>query len=83
MVFVYGKDACVQCDMTKKVLDKKGKNFIPFDVEKNPDAFDKVIGLGYQQVPVVVPSFDQVVLDADGNRVAHWSGFRPDYLNQL
>lgn len=48
-----------------------------------PDAGEHVKELGYTQAPVVVPSFDKIITDEKGERIVHWSGFRPDLLEQL
>lgn len=66
---VYGKPRCVQCDATERYLKSKGREHIKIDVTKDEDAYNVVLALGYQQVPVVIAS--------DGN---HWSGFDPDRL---
>lgn len=83
MVKVYSKQGCVQCNATtRKLLELK----IGFDIEyvdQNEGAAHWLREMGYQQVPVVVPSFDKIVTDAKGERVVHWSGYRPDYLEQL
>lgn len=83
MVTIYSKPGCVQCNATYRALDSKGKSYRIIDVSQDDAAMEKVKGLGYQQVPVIIPSFKQEVYDADGNRVGHWGGFIPDYLNQL
>lgn len=69
--------------MTYKVLDKMKLRYQVINVEENPNALDHVKELGYMAAPVVVPSFDKEIYDNKGERVAHWSGFRPDYLGQL
>ena len=38
------------------------------DITADQDAYDRIVGLGYRQVPVVVARDD------------HWSGFRPDKI---
>ncbi|MEV0869431.1 glutaredoxin-like protein NrdH [Brachybacterium paraconglomeratum] len=71
-ITVYAKPLCVQCDATKRALNKAG---IPYDVvddiTEDPDALAKVKSLGYVQAPVVITSED------------HWSGFRPDKIKEL
>lgn len=70
-VTVYSKPACVQCDATYRALDRRGIDYTVVDIEADPAALEYVRGLGYLQAPVVVAG-DQ-----------HWSGFRPDQINQL
>lgn len=64
-------------------LEALGLKYDYKDVTESEMALNWVKEMGYQQVPVVVPSFDKNVVDAKGERVVHWSGFRPDYLDQL
>jgi len=66
-----------------EVLKKLNIGFRYFDVSKDEKAFEWVKEMGYLQVPVVVPSFDKDVRDPKGEKIDHWSGFRPDLLNQL
>lgn len=70
-VTVYTKPACVQCNQTKKALDKLGVSYDTVDVTQDTAAYDRVIALGYRAAPVVVAGED------------HWSGFQPDRLNAL
>ncbi|PQZ93636.1 NrdH-redoxin [Arthrobacter sp. MYb227] len=70
-VTVYTKPACVQCNATYRALDKKGIVYKSVDISKDPEALERVLAMGYQQAPVVIT-------DAD-----HWSGFRPDKIDEL
>jgi glutaredoxin-like protein NrdH len=70
-ITVYSKPACVQCEATKRALDKKGLRYDVVDVTEDPEALALVRELGYLQAPVVV---------ADET---HWSGFRPDQITAL
>ncbi len=71
-VTVYTKPACIQCEWTKKHLDRAGVAYDLLDVTESDDALATVKGLGYLQAPVVVLSNGQ-----------HWGGFRPDNLDAL
>ena len=71
MTTVYTKPNCVQCDATKRYLDKAGIEYSVVDVMQEPEALDLILGLGFQAAPVVVSD--------SGN----WSGFQPDKLNLL
>ena len=62
---------CQQCVATKKHLDRQGTPYAVRYVDEDPAAADWVKLLGYQSVPVVM------VGDM------HWSGYRPDKLNEL
>lgn len=65
-VTLFTKPSCVQCTMTKKVLDKEGVSYEVVDVSSDDAGLQRIVELGYKQVPVVIAGSD------------HWSGFRPD-----
>ena len=70
-ITVYTKPACVQCNMTKKALDKLGLDYDLVDVTEDQDAFDKIVGMGFMAAPVVI----------SGD--ASWAGFQPEKINAL
>ena len=70
-ITVYSKPNCVQCNATKKALDRAGLDYDTVDISANDEARDYVMALGYVQAPVV---------EANGE---HWSGFRPDRIKAL
>jgi glutaredoxin-like protein NrdH len=70
-VTVYTKPACVQCNATYRALDKRGITYQSVDISQDPEALERLRGLGYQQAPVVVTDEDS------------WSGFRPDKIAEL
>ncbi len=70
-VTVYTKPACVQCNATYRALDKKGIAYQSVDISQDAEALDRLKALGYMQAPVVVTDQD------------HWSGFRPDKIEEL
>lgn len=70
-ITVYSKPLCVQCDATKRALDKAGLAYDVIDITEDADALASVKALGYVQAPVVV---------TDGD---HWSGFRPEKMKAL
>ena len=65
---VYGREDCTHCDAAKRFFDRKGIDFQYVDLDKNPDAYKKIVSEGYSQLPVVK------TLDGD------WQGSRPDKL---
>jgi glutaredoxin-like protein NrdH len=71
MTTVYSKPACVQCDMTKKMLDKNGVEYTVVDITEDLQAYDKIVSMGFMSVPVVI-SGDQA-----------WAGFQPDKINAI
>jgi glutaredoxin-like protein NrdH len=70
-VTVYTKDNCVQCEATKRHLDKIDVAYETVNITNNIGAVDKLIGLGYRSAPVVVTDDDS------------WSGYVPEKLDKL
>ena len=70
-ITVYTKPRCVQCDATKRALNKAGIAYALIDLTEDERALEQVKALGYAQAPVVVTSED------------HWSGYRPDKIKAL
>ncbi|OJX64505.1 MAG: NrdH-redoxin [Micrococcales bacterium 73-13] len=70
-VTVYTKPSCVQCTATYRALNAKGIEFEIFDVSVDEKALQAVKDLGYLQAPVVIADEE------------HWSGFRPDKIDEL
>lgn len=70
-VTVYTKPSCVQCSATYRALESKGIEYNVRDVSEDSEALQTVKELGYLQAPVVVTEEE------------HWSGFRPDKIDQL
>lgn len=70
-VTLYSKPNCGKCISTVTALKSRGIDFNYVDVTKDVDAFDRVVSLGYREMPVV---------EAGGE---HWSGFRIDLINKL
>ncbi|MEX3507168.1 MULTISPECIES: glutaredoxin-like protein NrdH [unclassified Corynebacterium] len=68
---LYTKPACMQCNATKKALDRAGLDYEAVDISLDDEARDYVMALGYVSAPVV---------EANGE---HWSGFRPDRIKEL
>ncbi|MCZ9310203.1 glutaredoxin-like protein NrdH [Corynebacterium uberis] len=70
-ITVYTKPACMQCNATKKALDRAGLDYTLVDISMDEEAREYVLALGYLQAPVV---------EVDGD---HWSGFRPERIRSL
>lgn len=68
---MYSKPLCVQCDATKRALNKAGVAYDVVDITEDADALARVKSLGYVQAPVVITGED------------HWSGFRPDKIKAV
>lgn len=71
-VTVFSKPKCPQCVATIRQLEKHGLPYDVIDLTQDNAAMEKVQQLGHRQIPVVTT--------ASGD---HWSGFRPDRINQL
>jgi glutaredoxin-like protein NrdH len=71
MTTVYTKPSCVQCDMTKRMLDKIGVEYSTVDITEDSDALEMILGMGFQSAPVVI----------SGD--LSWAGFQPDKINLL
>lgn len=71
MTIIYTKPACVQCDMTKRYLDKAGVEYDTVDITQDPGALDMILNMGFSSAPVVI----------SGNN--SWAGFQPDKLAEL
>ena len=71
-VTVYTKPACVQCDRTKKMLDRLVILYVTIDVTQDENAYTRLVADGLLSMPVV---------SADGYEP--WSGFRPDHIRAL
>lgn len=68
---VCSKPSCVQCSASYRALDSKGIDYQVVDMSQDVDALERVKALGYLQAPVVITDED------------HWSGFRPDKIDEL
>lgn len=71
MTTVYTKPACVQCDMTKRYMDKNNIEYTTIDITQDPDALDMILGMGFSSAPVVI------------SEKGSWAGFQPDKINLL
>jgi glutaredoxin-like protein NrdH len=71
MTTVYVKPACVQCDMTKRMLDKLEINYDTVDITQDDLALEMVMSMGFKSAPVVITDSDS------------WAGFQPDKINAL
>ncbi len=70
-VVIYTLPSCVQCDTTKRMLQKIDVSYREVDLSLNEEAYQMVKALGYSAAPVVVAGEE------------HWSGFRPERIQSL
>lgn len=71
MTVVYTKPACVQCDMTKRYMDKNGIEYTTVDITQDQEAFNMLIEMGFKAAPVVI------------SEAGNWAGFQPEKINLL
>ena len=71
-ILIYTKNQCVQCQMSKNVLNDLGINYTEKNVDTNEKFMDEAKATGYKSMPIILK---------DGQVIA--SGFMPDVLNQL
>lgn len=77
-VTVYTKPQCVQCEWTKKQLDRLGVTYESFDVTTDPEAREAVQHYatnGEVSMPVVVVT--------NGAHTTHWCGFKIGLIRGL
>lgn len=70
-ITVYTKENCVQCDQTKKILDKNNISYEVKNLADDPEQVSAFIAQGFQAAPIV--QTDKEI----------WSGFRVDKLKDL
>jgi glutaredoxin-like protein NrdH len=70
-VTVFTKANCVQCEATKRHLDKIDVSYDIVDITNDITALDRLISLGYRSAPVVITDNDS------------WSGYIPEKLDKL
>jgi glutaredoxin-like protein NrdH len=70
-VTVYTKPNCVQCDATKRTLDKLGVTYDTIDATADEAVYDMLIEKGFRAMPVVNAGDEW------------WSGFNPGKINGL
>ena len=70
-VTVYTLPACVQCDSTKRYLNRELIEFVEVNLQDDPGAYEMIKAKGFTQAPIVMA----------GERI--WSGFRMDELRLL
>lgn len=75
---LYSKPMCVQCNQSKKTLDKLGLSYTTADVTEDATAYEFVTAqLGYKAAPVLV------IKNEAGEVVNSWSGFQPEKIEAL
>lgn len=70
-ITLFSKNNCMQCKMTKKLLDKEGADYQEINIDERPDMIDYVKDLGFSAAPVVKA----------GDII--FSGFQPAKLKEI
>lgn len=71
MITVYTKPSCVQCEATKRMMDKLSIDYKTVDITLDKEALDMLVSKGYKSAPVVITNNDS------------WAGFVPDKISRL
>lgn len=71
MVIVYTNENCVQCEQTKKFLDREEIQYETKAFADHPDDLKRFVEMGFRSAPIVETDNDV------------WSGFRLDKLKTL
>jgi glutaredoxin-like protein NrdH len=70
-VIVYTTPNCVQCNATKKHLERRGIEFDVVDLSENQDKLKEFMSMGMTTAPIV----------DTGTRM--WSGYRPADIDAI
>lgn len=70
-VTVYTTPSCVQCNMTKREMDKLGIKYSVVDLTQHPDKADAFKEQGFASAPIVTTD------------TKIWSGFRVEKIRSL
>lgn len=73
-VHVYSKPACVQCDATKRWLNKNNVEYQEHNLLFSDDVLEMAKELGYTSAPVVI------LENPDTKARVTWAGFVPSKL---
>lgn len=73
MVNIYTKNNCIQCKMTKNLLDKLDIQYNEINIEQNPNELEALKKRGVKRMP-----FIEVKATKE-----NWSGFQPDKIQSL
>lgn len=71
LISVFTKPNCIQCEMTKKEMDKRGIEYEELNLENHPEAVEAFIEAGLLAAPIVITD------------IKRWSGFRLNKIESL
>lgn len=70
-VIVYTTPNCVQCNATKKHLERRGIDYEVVDLSLNEDKLNEFVSMGMTKAPIV----------DTGTRI--WTGYRPADIDAI
>ena len=70
-ITIFSINNCMQCKMTKKLLDKEGADYQEINIDERPEMIDYVKDLGFSAAPVIKA----------GDII--FSGFQPAKLKEI
>lgn len=70
-ISVYTTTNCVQCNSTKRMMDKHGIRYDEIALEQHPELIERFKEMGHTSAPIVVTD------------IKTWSGFRYDKIQSL
>ena len=71
-VVLYSRNDCIQCKMTKRLLDSEGIAYQEINLDESPESRESVKKeLGFMAAPVIETDMDA------------WSGFRPGKIKAI
>lgn len=71
-VVLYSRNDCIQCKMTKRLLDSEGIAYQEINLDESPESREYVKKeLGFMAAPVIETDMDA------------WSGFRPGKIKAI
>lgn len=76
-ITVHTLPTCVQCDATKRLLNKLGLPYELIALDENPDIYEEMKARGHMRAPVVT------LTNTDGQIIDDFAGFRPDRIKPL
>lgn len=71
MITVYTKNNCIQCKMTKQLMNQLEIKYMEINIENNNKIRERLISLGMKGAPVVYTGSE------------YFYGFQPDKIRRL
>lgn len=71
MIKIYTKTTCIQCKMTKRLMDQLDIEFKEINIDNDDEALDYLKAKGIKSAPYIETEKDC------------WTGFRPDKIKAI